>query len=285
MTRTRRTSGPRGVALVLAVLLVVGTLGACASDKAGTADQSGGTGGSTSVTDGELVGLFRLTPGAVDGKQITGTWFRMLQPGGDAKHGPYMTNKNSPADGGQATLLAPGTSGGLRSAGYQSQPSPAFDGKGNSLADAITVPTKFFAVEFSISTNQVDPQTKTEVPPPTIQLKGGKLTADLSSWAASWNNQQFNQGAPKPVVSTGAKAPGQEQAERVWDWVAQRYLEAAPKSTSTGKGATGTFDRKARTFVLEWTSYIDGGPFNGFTGLWHLEGTFEPSGRAPDAAK
>ncbi|MCU1499109.1 MAG: hypothetical protein JWM47_3062 [Acidimicrobiales bacterium] len=285
MSRIRHWHGARGVALALGLAIVVGALGACASDKAGTADQPGGNGGSASVADGELVGLFRLTPGAASGDKITGTWFRMLQPGGDAQHGPYMKNADSPAAGGEATLLAPGTSGGLRSAGYQSQPAPAFDGTGNSLADAITLPTRFFGVKFSISTNKVDPQTQTEVPPPTIRLKDGKLTADLTSWAASWNNQQFNQGAPKPVVSTGAKAPGQEQAERVWDWVAQRYLEAAPKSTSTGKGATGTFDLKARTFVLEWTSYIDGGPFNGFTGLWHLEGTFEPSGRAPDAAK
>ena len=138
---------------------------------------------------------------------------------------------------------------------------------------------------FSISTNQIDPQTKTDVPPPTVILQDGKLTADLSSWAASWNNQEFNQGAPKPVPSTGAKAPGQEQAEKVWDWVAGKYLEAAPKSTSTGDGATGTYDPETGAFVLEWTSYIEGGAFNGFTGLWHLEGVFEPSGRAPDDAK
>ena len=284
MTRTPRPHARRGVALVLAALVVVATFGACASDKEGTADESDGGAGAGSVEDGELIGLFRLVPGTVDGDQISGTWFRMLQPGGDAESGPYMINADSAADGGEATLLAPGSSGGLRTAGYQSQPSPAYDGNGNSLADAITVPTRFFGVAFSISTNPVDPQTQTEVPPPTIQLEDGKLTADLSAWAASWNNQEFNQGAPKPVVSTGAKTPGQEQAERVWDWVAQRYLEAAPKSTATGEGATGTFDPDTRTFVLEWTSYIDGGPFNGFTGLWHLEGTFEPSGRAPDEA-
>jgi hypothetical protein len=144
------------------------------------------------------------------------------------------------------------------------------------------VPTKWFGVAFSISTNRVDPQTKTEVPPPTIVLKDGKLTADLSSWAASWNNQDFNQGAPKPVPSTDAAAPGQEQAEQVWDWVSERYLEAAPKSNVTGETAKGTYDADTRRFVLEWTSYIEGGPFNGFTGLWHLEGVFEPSGRAPD---
>ena len=260
--------------LRLMALMLLAAVGAAAcgggSQSADTADK--GT---------ELVGLFRLTGGAVNGSAISGTWFRMLQPGGSAESGPYMTNADSPADSGQATLLGPGTSGGFRTLGYQSQPTPAFDGKGHSLADAITTPTKFFGVNFSISTNAVDLQTKTDVPPPTVVLRGNKLQADLSSWAASWNNQNFNQGAPKPVSSTGAKAAGQEQAERTWDWVAQKWLESAPKATVTGKGATGTYNPSTKAFTLEWTSFIEGGPFNGFTGLWHLEGVFEPSGRAP----
>jgi hypothetical protein len=279
MTRPRRP-----LLLLLLLLLAASTVVACSSNDEGTASKPSGA-GLASVKDGELIGLFRLTPGVVAGDKVTGTWFRMLQPGGDAQHGPYMVNGNSPADGGQATLLAPGSSGGLRSGGYQSEPVPGFDGDGNSSADAIVQPAMWFNVAFSISTNRVDPQTKTEVPPPTIRLEGGKLSADLSSWAASWNRQEFNQGAPKPVLSTGAKAPGQEQAERAWDWVAGKYLEAAPKSASTGDGATGTFDADTGAFVLEWTSYIEGGAFNGFTGLWHLEGVFAPSGAAPDDAK
>jgi hypothetical protein len=278
-----RDAGPRA-GLLLALLLAAGSVVACSSDEEG-APATGSAKGLDSVEEGELVGLFRLDAGSFAGGTLSGTWFRMLQPGADPEHGPYMENGDSPADGGQATLLSPGTSGGLRSGGYQSEPTPGFDGGGNARSDAITLPTKWFGVAFSISTNPVDPQTQTEVPPPTVILEdGGRLSADLSSWAASWNNQEFNQGAPKPVVSTGAKAPGQEQAEKVWDWVAGKYLEAAPRSTSTGDGATGTYDRDTGRFVLEWTSYIEGGAFNGFTGLWHLEGTFEPSGRAPDEA-
>lgn len=284
MNHPRRTRRFGRAALLLALLLAAGPVAACASDEEGTATPSGSREGLDAVEDGELIGLFRLTPGATDGDELTGTWFRMLQPGGDPQDGPYMVNGNSSADGGQATLLAPGTSGGLRSGGYQSEPDPGFDAEGNALADAITQPTMWFNVAFSTSTNRVDPQTQTEVPPPTIHLDDGKLTADLSAWAASWNNQEFNQGAPKPVSSTDAQAPGQEEAERVWDWVAGKYLEAAPRSTSTGEGATGTYDSETGAFVLEWTSYIEGGAFNGFTGLWHLEGVFEPSGRAPEGA-
>ncbi|MBV8959000.1 MAG: hypothetical protein JO087_09535 [Actinobacteria bacterium] len=264
----------RRAAVAMTALLALSTLVACSSGKK-SATASGRR---------ELIGLFRLTAGAVNGNAITGTWFRMLQPGGNAKSGPYMVNADSPADGGQATLLAPGSSGGLRTGGYQSQPAPAFDAGGNSLAGAITTPTKFFGVKFSISTNEVDLQTKTKVAPPTILDNNGHLSGDLAAWAASWNNQNFNQGAPKPVSSTQAQAPGQQQAQRVWDWVSQKWLEAAPKSTVSGGGATGTYDAKTGAFTLEWTSHIDGGPFNGFTGLWHLEGTFESSGRAPAGA-
>lgn len=267
ITRSRRTTP------VIAVVLMAVLATACSSAAAGGSGQGR-----------KLVGLFALTPGRVEGAQITGSWFRMLQPGGTVAKGPYMINGDSSADGGRATLLEPGTAGGLRSGAYQSQPSPAFDPNGNSTASAIMTPAKFFGVEFSISTNPVDPQTRTNVPPPTVVLHGSSLSADLSSWAASWNNQDFNQGAPKPVQSTAAKAPGQAQAQRVWDWVSQRWLDSTAQPDVTGADATGTFDSATGAFVLHWTSRIVGGPFNGFTGLWHLEGVFKAQAAAPSGA-
>jgi hypothetical protein len=236
----------------------------------------------SSVSGGgrELIGLFRLTAGSANGDQLSGTWFRMLEPGASATKGPYMKNANSSADGGQATLLSPGTAGGFRTNAYQPQPTPAFNTGGDSLAGSITAPTAFFGVKFSISTNKIDLQTKTACAPPIVVLKNGTLTADLSSWAASWNNQNFNQGAPKPVSSTQAKAPGQQQAQEAWNFFSQKFLGAQAKSTVSGTGATGTFNAKTGAFTLQWTSLIVGGPFNSFTGLWHLQGVFVPSGRA-----
>ncbi len=38
---------------------------------------------------------------------------------------------------------------------------------------------------------------------------------------------------------------------------------------------TGAYDAETGAFVLEWSSQIVGGPFNDFTGVWPLEGTFE----------
>lgn len=268
MTPSIRRTG----ALLAAAVLAAGTLAGC-----------GGGGQDSDAKGTELVGLLKLQPGAVSGGKVTGTWFRMVQVGGTVKAGPYMKNADSRADGGEVTLLAPGTSGGVRLGGYQSQPAPAFAADGDSLASAIVKPVKFFAVAFSVSTNPVDPQTKRPVAPPTVFLKDGRLTADLSSWGVTWNKQVFNQGAPKPVSNTAAEAPGQAKAEKVWDWVAGKYLESAPAPTLTGKAATGTYDAKTGRFTLEWTSLIEGGPFNRFIGRWHLEGTFIKDRRAPDA--
>lgn len=263
---------PRSAALALAALiLALTTLSGCG-------------GGASASTDGtKLVGLFRLAPGSFTKGKLAGTWFRMVQIGGSVQNGPWMVNADSPADGGKATLLAPGSSGGLRTGGYQTQPKPAFAKNGDSRATAITKPTKFFGVRFSISTNAVDPQTKTPVAPPTVIDRGGRLTADMSSWAASWNNQNFNQGAPKPVDSNSAKAPGQQKATKVWDWASNTWLDAQPPASTTGPKASGTYDAKTGHFTLEWSSLIVGGPFNRFIGVWHLEGTFKPSKAAPHA--
>jgi len=259
----------RPAAIVAAVALAVGLATGCSSDS--------------TVGDGDLVGVFRFTAGAEKDGKVTGTWFRMLQPGGTVDKGPYMENRNSPADGGRATVLAPGGSGGLRTGGYQSEPSPSFGANGDSFADSIIEPTKFFGVRFGVSTNQTDPQTKTQLPPPTVTLHDGKLVADLSSWAASWNGQEFNQGAPKPVSSTAAAAPGAAKAGRAWDWVSNKWFDVPPNAAVKGEKATGTLG-KDNHFVLTWTSLIVGGPFNGFTGIWHLEGVFEPSAAQPSAA-
>jgi hypothetical protein len=230
-----------------------------------------------------LIGLFRLAPGAVDGDKITGTWFRMVQPGGTPEAGPYMPNGDSPAQGGTTTLISPGAAGGLRTGGYQSEPNPGFD-HGDSLAASIMTPTKFFAVKFGVSTNPIDPQTQRAASTPSATADGDKLTADLSAWAASWNGQEFNQGAPKPPDKQAPQVAGQQQAQQVWDWVAQKWLKLPSSDQPQGPPATGTYDPATRHFTLQWTSLIVGGPFNGFTGVWHLEGVFEPDAGAPVSA-
>jgi hypothetical protein len=170
----------------------------------------------------------------------------MILPTGTAD-GPFVSNSDSECGDKSYTLLKPGTDGGVMLGTFQGEPSPAFDASGNSLADHIIEPAKFFGVNFSASTNESDPQTKTAVSAPSLSVgDDGSLSGDLRSFAASWNNQEFNQGAPKPDGS----APG---------------LTAAP---------SGTLDSQSGAYTLEWRSQIVGGPFDRFTGVWHLEGTF-----------
>ena len=180
----------------------------------------------------------------------------MILPTGRAD-GPFVSNSDSACADKTYTALSPGTDGGLVVGTYQAEPSPAFDGSGNSLSDHIIRPTKFFGVNFSASTNGTDLQTKTPVPAPVLSVGGdGALNGDLRSFAASWNNQEFNQGAPKPDGSTpGLTAP-----------------------------ASGSLDSQTGAYTLEWRSEIVGGPFDRFTGLWHLAGTFSPDTTPTTAA-
>ena len=233
------------------ILVVAVLLGAVALGASGTAhaDASGAD------ASGTLSGTLAIAPGSCSGEP-TGSYFRMILPTGTAT-GPFVSNSDSVCNDKSYTALEPGTDGGLVLGTYQSEPAPAFDGSGNSLADHITKPTKFFGVNFSTSTNATDPQTKSAVAAPSISsAPDGTLSGDVRAFAASWNNQEFNQGAPKPDGS----APG---------------LTAAP---------TGSLDAASGTYTLEWRSEIVGGPFDKFTGVWHLEGTYLPDATPTTAA-
>ena len=174
-----------------------------------------------------LVGTFALTPGACQSGAASGTYFRMVQPSGTVANGPFVSNGDSTCADKTYTLLAPGSDGGLVTGGYQPAPSPAFDAQGNSLSNRIVVPAVFFGVKFSISTDPKDRQSGVAVTAPAIQVDpSGKLTGDLRAWEATWNKQDFNQGAPKPDGST-------------------------PKLTTA---AHGTYNATTGAFVLEWTS-------------------------------
>ncbi len=227
---------------LLAVVLGGTALAVAGSSAAGAAPAS-------APKPKALVGTFKLTPGENSGSGATGSYFRMVLPGGTADQGPFFPNPDSTATDKTYTLAQPGTDGGLATGKYQPSPNPAFGDQGSSLAGRIIQPSPFTAINFGVSTNATDPQTTTDVPKPKITVKGGKLRGDLKAVDASWNFQDFNQGSPKP---DGSK-PG------------------------LTKAVSGTYDSKTRKYVLEWSSQIVGGPFNDFTGVWHFEGTFEPA--------
>jgi hypothetical protein len=164
----------------------------------------------------------------------------MIEPGTPTT---YLANSSSPCGDQTYTPLAPGTSGGLSTTGFQPNPSPEFDSSGNGLANLITQPAGFFGVNFAESTNATDPQTGLTAKKPKIIDTNGVLSGKLSSWSVGWNNTNFNQGAPS-------------------------------LSGGTYTGPTGTYKAKSGKYTLTWTSEISGGPFNGYTGDWYLTGTF-----------
>jgi hypothetical protein len=194
-----------------------------------------------------LVGLFKLAAGNDPaGATPTGSYFEMLQ-----SNGQPLGNLSSPGGNKDFTPFTPGTDGGLTTQGYQPAPSPAFAGgnSGSALASRIIQPVPFYGINFSVETAPTDAQTGTSDPVPVVRDADGVLSGQLTAWDAQWNGQSFNQGTPKPNGTT-------------------------PAPTTP---LTGSYDAASGRFTLQWKSLIVGGPFNGFTGLWHLAGTFIPA--------
>jgi hypothetical protein len=227
----------RSLALVTSVAM--GIAGMIATPPASGADAHATT----------LLGTFKLTAGSCATTTPTGTYFRMVFPGGSLTAGKFFDNPDSTCTDKSYTLAVPGTAGGFTTGKYQPNPVPAFSATGSALSNTIIQPQSFTAINFSIATNPKDPQTGVAVPAPTIKVKNGKLSGQVEAWSASWNKLYFNQGSPKP----GGTSPGLTEP------------------------VSGTYNSKTHAFVLTWASAVVGGPFNGFTGYWHLQGKFVPT--------
>jgi hypothetical protein len=152
--------------------------------------------------------------------------------------GKYFDNPDSRSPDKSYTLISPGSDGGLATGRYQPGPSPAFDSKGDARADSIMCPQSFDGISFSVVSLAKDPQSGAKNPVPSIRLTGRTLSGQVEAVTAEWNGQYFAQGS---------------------------------------RSVTGRYNPKTRAFLLTWTSPISGGPFNGFSGYWHLQGTFAPS--------
>lgn len=251
--RSRRSRRWVVVSSLLALALVVSACGGDDDDSSSSSSapsDSSATDDTAAAGPEELVGTFELDAGTCDATTITGgSYLRMVLAGGTLEDGAFFENPDSECSDRTYITITPGADGGVVSGEFQPVPDPAFDGTGNSLADAITRPQGFVGIQFSISSNETDPQTGETAPAPSFVVEDGVITGDTSAITASWNNEYFNQGAPKPDGSE----PGLTRA------------------------VTGTYDADTGKFVIEWSSQVVGGPFNDFTGIWHLEGTFTPA--------
>lgn len=202
------------------------------------------------IAPGPLTGTFSIVAAdCAAGAPVSGSYFRMIQGGGTVADGPFVANADSTCADQTYSPLAPGSTG-LVTGSFQPQPAEPFDAGGNGLADVIVAPTKFFGANFAVSTNETDPASGATVTAPSIVLAAdGTLSGDLRAISVAWNGQQFNQGSPKPD-------------------------DSRPGLTTD---LTGSLDPVTGEFVIEWISQIVGGPFDGFSGVWRLEGVFTAS--------
>lgn len=202
-----------------------------------------------------LAGVLQINPGTrIDGLYDNGSYFAM---GG-----------NNP-NGASTVMLQPGSDSGVILGTYQNfvlnpdVPHPYnWDGNGAAagtgfspaptVASNLLMPFSFFGVATYVGTNPVSYQSGLSHPVASATVDNGDcvgtvctLSLELSAWEVMWNGSAFEQG-PRPV-SSGPFVP-----------------------------AVGTFDLSDNSYSVTWSSQINGGPFNGVTGYWHLEGTLAP---------
>ena len=230
---------PRAGVLTLIVALAIGV--SVLLVTAGLAGAATPLSGTLSIAPGKYVAPKKGRPA-----HYTGSYFRMVLPGGIDK---YFRNTNSKAKDKTYTLFVPGTQRGLKLGSFQQPPTPAFASDGFALASTIVQPMPFAGIDFSISTAPTDAQSGQPDVAPSLSVTGNKVTGNFSAWTAEWNSIYFNQGAPKPGS------------------------EPYPGFT---RPVSGTYDKKTKAYEIVWYSLIVGGPFNGFTGYWHLQGNLIP---------
>lgn len=217
----------------------------------GQAGPAGGTppgpraAGSATESVTTLEGVFHIAAGSCAGADPpNGSWIQLSKGGGP------ISNPSSPCSGGNYTPVSQGTTG-LLLGSFQPNPTPTFDGSGNSLADAIIAPTAFLGTKFGAASdpqNEQSAPTGADVfPAPTATVNGESLSADVSAVNFTYNGPA--NGSCASGGGTGCYAVG---------------------STS----ATGSYDAATGSYVLGWTATISGGAFNGASATFHLTGQF-----------
>jgi hypothetical protein len=158
----------------------------------------------------------------------------------------YFENPDSTSSNKIYTAMQPGTDGGLVTGKYQPLPVQPFEANGNAVASAIVESQLFTGVKYGIFTVPVDPNTGKKYPKPNIYTKNGRLYGQTEAIIIAWDKLYFHQGT---------------------------------------NAVSGTYNAKTHAFLLEWKDTVVGGPFDGFTGVWHLEGTFVPQKTAKTKGK
>ncbi len=120
------------------------------------------------------------------------------------------------------------------------------------VPSTMVMPFSFFGTPTYLGTNPISYQSGNahSAPTATVDLSNCTgnlcaLTMDLSSWEVMWNGSAFEQG-PRPI------------------------------NTGPFVLAQGLYDVGTQQYSINWASQINGGPFGGVTGYWHLSGSVVP---------
>jgi hypothetical protein len=208
-------------------------------------------GGGTVLVD-PLTGL-AISPTAAWAQQGNAQFRRELAPGtnGGFIAGTFQNFVTSPDE--IHSLGATGTNctGAAITISTASQAGTGYCGAPDVPSNAVA-PFGFFGVNTYSGTNPVSYVTGNAAGTPTFDYDPvtGEFTVDLSSWAVLWNGTVFDQG-PGGTGTDGTNPVN--------------YADAVDAS----------FDPVTKRYSVSWGNLIIGGPFNGFNGYWHFEGTYE----------
>lgn len=208
----------------------------------------------TNVSAVPLTGTLNIDAGTkVGGVYSSGSYFAMgaNNPNGAST---VMLTPLSTGPGGivlgthQNFVLNPDTPHPFNWNGAGASAGTGFNGTPTTASDMLE-PFLFFGVSTHVGANPVSYQSGDAHPAPSADLDTNScvgtvctVTFELSSWEVMWNGSAFEQG-PRPI------------------------------NTGPFEMATGTYDTATGFYSVTWASQINGGPFNGVTGYWHLEGT------------
>jgi hypothetical protein len=207
---------------------------------------------STGVLVDPLTGRV-ISPTAAWTQQISEGFRRKLAPGSDGGFiaGTFQNFVTTPDE--VHSVGATGTNcfgtaitiGDASQAGTQYCATPA-------TPAGVLAPFPFFTASTYTGTNPVSYVTGNAAGTPTFDYDPvtGEFTVDLSSWAVLWNGTVFDQG-PGGTGTDGTNPVN--------------YADAVDAS----------FDPVTKRYSVSWGNLIIGGPFNGFNGYWHFEGTYE----------
>lgn len=195
----------------------------------------------------EMVGTFTISAGSCGPAGPAGSWLQL------SKGGSPIPNPLSPCQNGNYTTLSQGTQG-LLTGQFQPDPTPTFDGNGNSLASAIIKPTPFLGAAFGAATDAQNEQTAPSgpavfpVPYAVLDASGTSFVANLAAMNFTYN------GTPNGTCASGNGVG----------------CYSVGSSSVQGSYSPGT-----HAYTMQWTGQVVGGAFNGATATFHLTGSFE----------